>query len=110
LDADLVSTVVYARHYYGGCPAWIETEARARRGDIYLLHHPDVTWLPDGGRDRPRERLGRHRLLEGGLRGNGAKVIDIRGSWAERDARAAAAVAELLATVPGRSSSSPGSN
>ena len=24
LDTDLLSTVVYARHYYGSCPAWIE--------------------------------------------------------------------------------------
>ena len=27
LDTDLVSTVVYARHYYGSCPSWIEAEA-----------------------------------------------------------------------------------
>ena len=33
-DTDLVSTVVYARHYYGHCPAWIEAEAQARLGDL----------------------------------------------------------------------------
>src|SRR6185437_15178771 len=33
LDTDLISTVVYVRHYYGPCPAWIEDGARARRGD-----------------------------------------------------------------------------
>ena len=32
LDTDLVSTVVYARHYYGSCPAWIEEAARRAAG------------------------------------------------------------------------------
>src|SRR5262245_44839117 len=55
LDTDLVSTAVYARHYYGSCPAWIEREARARLADLYLLHHPDVPWVADGPyRDRPK--------------------------------------------------------
>ena len=56
LDTDLVSTVVYARHYYGSCPAWIEAEARARRGDLYLLADVDLPWKSDGVRDRPRAR------------------------------------------------------
>ena len=30
LDTDLLSTAVYARHYYGSCPAWIEKAARTR--------------------------------------------------------------------------------
>ena len=56
LDTDLVSTVVYARHYYGSCPAWIEAEARARRSDLYLLADVDLPWQSDGVRDRPRAR------------------------------------------------------
>jgi NadR type nicotinamide-nucleotide adenylyltransferase len=55
-DTDLISTVVYARHYYGACPAWIEAEAFARRGDLYLLAEIDIPWTPDGVRDRPNER------------------------------------------------------
>ena len=50
-DTDLLSTVVYARHYYGSCPAWIETEAWARRADLYLLLDTDVPWIPDPARD-----------------------------------------------------------
>ncbi len=58
-DTDLVSTVVYSRHYYGTVEAWIEREARARRADLYLLCRPDLPWFPDGVRDRPmlREEL-----------------------------------------------------
>src|SRR5215204_5153705 len=29
LDTDLLSTVVYSRHYYGACPGWIEQELTA---------------------------------------------------------------------------------
>lgn len=51
LDTDLISTVVYARHYYGACPSWIEEEARRRRADLYLLMDTDLPWQPDGARD-----------------------------------------------------------
>jgi NadR type nicotinamide-nucleotide adenylyltransferase len=51
LDTDLISTVVYARHYYGACPQWIEDEARSRRADLYLLMDTDVAWHPDPARD-----------------------------------------------------------
>ena len=55
-DTDLVSTVVYARHYYGSAPAWVEAEARQRRGDLYLLCATDLPWTADGIRDRPSAR------------------------------------------------------
>ena len=50
LDTDLISTVVYARHYYGTCPKWIEDEARHRRAALYLLLDTDVQWHPDPAR------------------------------------------------------------
>lgn len=55
-DTDLISTVVYARHYYGAAPAWVEAEAHARRGQLYLLCANDLPWTPDGVRDRPQAR------------------------------------------------------
>ena len=51
LDTDLISTVVYARYYYGSCPAWIEEEARRRRADLYLLLDTDLPWQVDSARD-----------------------------------------------------------
>jgi nicotinamide riboside kinase len=51
LDTDLISTVVYARYYYGACPQWIEEEARRRRADLYLLMDTDVGFEPDPVRD-----------------------------------------------------------
>ncbi|HYK03632.1 MAG TPA: ATP-binding protein [Thermoanaerobaculia bacterium] len=51
LDTDLISTVVYARYYYGACPAWIEEEARRFRADLYFLLDTDIEWKPDSVRD-----------------------------------------------------------
>jgi NadR type nicotinamide-nucleotide adenylyltransferase len=79
LDSDLVSTVVYARHYYGSCPAWIEAEARARRGDLYLLADIDLPWQPDSVRDRPRARERLHAEFGAALAEFRAEVCLVRG-------------------------------
>jgi NadR type nicotinamide-nucleotide adenylyltransferase len=97
-DTDLVSTVVYARHYYDSCPAWIEQAAAARLGDLYLLLHPDVPWVADGlFRDRPADRTLLHRLFAERLTNLGARTVDVTGDWRARQQTAFAAVAGLLA-------------
>jgi nicotinamide riboside kinase len=99
LDTDLLSTVAYARHYYGSCPPWVEVAARERLADLYLLHHPDVPWIPGPARDRPDRRDEIHALFEAVLAEFGAEVVDVRGSWDERERLAAAAV-DALAGAP----------
>ena len=106
LDTDLLSTVVYARHYYGGCPAWVEASARERLADLYLFHHPDVPWVPDPARDRPDRRAEIHALFEGVLREFGASVVDILGGWDVREQLASTAVA-LLRRRPFQARSTP---
>jgi nicotinamide riboside kinase len=98
LDTDLVSTTVYARHYYGACPPWIDEAARDRRGDLYLLCDIDVPWVADPQRDRPHDRQHMHRLFVDALATLGAAVVPIRGSWAERRATAAEAVTLAMST------------
>jgi nicotinamide riboside kinase len=56
LDTDLLSTVVYARHYYGSCPQWIVEEARRRRADLYLLMDTDLPFEGDAVRDTSTDR------------------------------------------------------
>jgi NadR type nicotinamide-nucleotide adenylyltransferase len=96
-DQDLLSTVVYARHYYGSCPPWIERLAIERVGDLYLLCHPDLPWAADGVRDRPAARAEIHALFAEALARTGARVVDVTEAGAERTARAAMAVEGLLA-------------
>ena len=98
LDTDLVSTVVYARHYYGSCPAWVELAAHARLGDLYLLCDIDVPWVPGPHRDRPHLREHLHELFVDALEALGARTVVIRGAWAERWDAAVAEITQLLSS------------
>lgn len=93
-DTDLVSTVVYARHYYGECPAWVDAECRAQLADLYLLCAPDLPWEADGVRDRPAvaDREALHAAFAATLRALGAQVVEVAGSGAARTRRAIDAV------------------
>ncbi|MGH7677909.1 MAG: AAA family ATPase [Gemmatimonadaceae bacterium] len=98
LDTDLVSTVVYCEHYFGHSPPWIETEARSRAGQLYLLLMPDVPWKADGVRDRGDRRDEMHRLFRGKLQALGLSFVEIGG---EREARFHAAVRAIESVVAG---------
>ena len=87
-DTDLISTVVYATHYYGRCPEWIERAAAERRSDLYLLCDIDVPWVADPQRDRADRRSEMHALFERALARFGCRVEVVRGDWAERERRA----------------------
>lgn len=99
LDTDLVSTTVYARHYYGTCPAWIDAEARARRADLYLLCDIDVRWVSDPARDRPYHRAEIHAMFVTALTALGARWTTVRGLGEVRDDVAMGAVRMLLRTA-----------
>lgn len=106
-DTDLISTVVYSRHYYDGCPAWIERASRERLGDLYLLLAPDVPWVADGlQRDRPAERRRLHDLFRRQLETVGARVVEIGGGWDARRAAATDAITHLIASTGPESTSS----
>jgi NadR type nicotinamide-nucleotide adenylyltransferase len=79
LDTDLVSTTVYARHYYGACPPWIDEAALARRGDLYLMCDVDVPWVSDAARDRPHHRDEIHAMFVDALERLGARWAPVRG-------------------------------
>ena len=96
-DTDLLSTVVYSRHYFGGCPGWIEQALRRRRADLYLLAGIDVPWVADGEqRDRGHRREEMQGLFRRALAALGAKTVEIRGSRDVRVAAATRAIDDLL--------------
>ncbi len=104
LDTDLISTVVYARHYYGTCPSWIEDEARRRRADLYLLLDTDVVWQPDSARDTggdAREDL--FDAFRAALDEFETKWEIVSGDWEERYSLARA----LLSRSPGEQEEHP---
>jgi len=89
LDTDLISTVVYARHYYGACPEWIEREAQARKSDLYLLTDIDIPWVPDSLRDSAAPRESLYEQFSQTLKDYDANVATITGD------RFAAAIKQL---------------
>ena len=98
LDTDLVSTMVYSRHYYGDCPRWIEEDAARRLADLYLLHHVDVEWVADGRqREQPERREELFARFRATLQGLGTRAADVAGPWDARRQGALRAVDALLA-------------
>jgi len=95
-DTDLISTVVYARHYYGSCPPWIVTAARERRADRYLLCDVDVPWADDGVRDRPHAREALFASFADALTEFGADTVVVRGDPVARLRTAVECVDALL--------------
>jgi len=96
LDTDLLSTVVYARHYYGSCPDWVVRESIARTAELYLLCGIDVPWSSDGVRDRGGERELMQSLLRQELEARGARFEILEGSFQQRLEAAVRAVDSLL--------------
>lgn len=96
LDTDLLSTAVYARHYYGQCPDWVTQAVLARSADLYLLCDIDVPWVADPQRDRPHEREQLQALFEEALQSRNFPVVPIRGSWRERFDAARTVIDALL--------------
>ena len=95
LDTDLLSTVVYSRHYYATVPRWVIGQERARRADLYLLCDVDVPWVSDGIRDRPAHRDAMFGRFGDALRRRGLRTVTVRGDWETRWTIAQAAVEQL---------------
>lgn len=96
-DTDVLSTAVYAGHYYGECPAWLADAARERRPDLYVLLEIDVPWIPDDVRDRGHLRDEVQGLFRDAVAASGAPYVVIRGGWDERRRQATDAIDRLLA-------------
>lgn len=96
LDTDLLSTAIYARHYYGQCPDWVSQAVLARRADLYLLCDIDIPWAADPQRDRPHEREQLQGLFEEAIRSRQFPVVRVQGSSRDRFHAARTAIDALL--------------
>lgn len=100
LDTDLISTVVYAKHYYGRCPEWIEREAAARKADLYFLTSIDVPWTADSVRDTAAARAALHGQFATALGTFGANFVTVSGDWEQRWKTAVTRLDSLLDRPP----------
>ncbi len=96
-DTDLLSTVLFSRHYYGDCPHWIEEAFEKRAADLYLLAGIDIPWLPDREqRDRGDRREEMHELFRCALIDRPLTFAEIRGSRGERLDTAVSVIDRLI--------------
>jgi NadR type nicotinamide-nucleotide adenylyltransferase len=91
-DTDLVSTAVYARHYYGVTVAWVEEAIRGYPSGLYLLCDIDLPWTADGIRDRGEAREAIQVEFTAALERRGLRFAVIRGLGRDRLAAAMAAI------------------
>jgi NadR type nicotinamide-nucleotide adenylyltransferase len=84
LDTDLLSTLVYARHYYGTAPSWLESVVPSRLANLYILLTPDCPFIPDPARDPLADRLAIHAAMALALDTLSARYTRVGGGWEER--------------------------
>ena len=89
-DTDLLSTAVYARHYYGITVPWIEAAIAGYPRSLYLLCDLDLGWTADPVRDRAEARAVIQGKFAAALAGR--EVAIVSGSGEARLERALAAV------------------
>lgn len=99
-DTEALTTVLWSDLLYGETPGLVRmsAELRAPRYDLYLLLNTDVPYAPDPQRIFSDE-AGRAKcfaLWREALVSRGLRFVEIRGDWAEREAKAIAAVEHLL--------------
>lgn len=88
LDTDLLSTAVYARHYYGLTLDWIEAAIVKAPDTLYLLCDIDLPWEADGIRDRGDDRVAMQRLFRDALVARGRRFEVVSGVGKARLAHA----------------------
>ncbi len=101
-DTDLLSTAVYAEHYYGWCPEWVR-RAAFRRSGLYLLLDVDVPFVTDPTRGTALRRAELHQRFLRSLAEAGVRHVTVSGGWQERLAKAR----ELVALESGGLSERP---
>lgn len=102
-DTDLLSTVAYARHYFGSCPVDVTRQASALAADLYILAADDLPWEPETNQrgsveDRSKVQVRVRKLVEK----SGRPWVQIDGTGSDRFDAARQAVDRFLDSLPPR--------
>jgi NadR type nicotinamide-nucleotide adenylyltransferase len=98
-DTDVLTTVLYARHYYETCPPWIERLAHERRYDLTLLTDIDLPWEPDVQRELGDRREEFYSLFRDELQSRRIPYVPINGNGRARLDAAIAAVENMMSAL-----------
>ncbi len=87
-DTNLLSSILYAEHYFDTHIDWVDEVFRQREYTQYFLCEPDIPWEADPGqREGPQTRSDLQILFEGILKRYNIPFVRLNGTLEERTQR-----------------------
>ncbi len=84
-DTNLLSSILYAEHYFDTHIAWVDELFQSRNYNHYFFCQPDIPWKADPGqRESPQEREKLHAQFESILTRFRIRYITLEGSLEQR--------------------------
>ncbi|SDG97610.1 Nicotinamide riboside kinase [Pseudomonas flavescens] len=100
LDTHLLSNILWSHELFGDCPAWMEQALLERDYHLHVLLDPrGVEWVSDGQRCQPElaQRIIFHQACAAWLAAHEQRVVNIAGSWSERQSEVIGRIKDWLA-------------
>ncbi|WP_415713721.1 AAA family ATPase [Maridesulfovibrio sp.] len=98
-DTDIISSIVYSKHYFEEAPGWLDDKLNRLGPSLYLLCGIDIDWEADGQRDMPEKRNYMQGLFINELKSRGIPFHAIDGPLNERTLKSIRAIDEALDVV-----------
>ncbi len=96
-DTDLLSTVAYARHYFGSCPRALSRMALGRPADLYLVAADDLPWVAESDqRGTEDDRALVQNRIRKLVKRSGSPWAEVRGQGQGRQEAAVRAIDRFL--------------
>lgn len=96
-DTNILSSIIYAEHYFDTTLGWVNEHFKTRTYDLYLLCLQDIPWEAEKGqRESPEARDQLHRIFKARLDSLKLPYFEIYGSVSERLQQAVKAIDTVL--------------
>lgn len=96
-DTNIMSFIVYAKHYFNAELDWVNQRFKERSYSFYLLCIPDITWEADPGqREGPLVRAQLHQTFKTHLDSLKLPYLEIRGTREDRLKQAVMLINQML--------------
>jgi NadR type nicotinamide-nucleotide adenylyltransferase len=99
-DTNILSSIIYAKHYFKTKLDWVDKGFRERSYSLYLLCMPDIPWEAETSqRESPEVRNQLHQTFKANLSSLKLPHIEIHGAKEARLRQAVAIINKLLSNV-----------
>lgn len=96
-DTNILSSIIYAKHYFDARIDWVNQRFRERNYSLYILCPPDIPWKADPGqRDGPIARAQLHQTFKTQLESLKLPYLEVQGTNEQRLKQAVTVTDKLL--------------